>query len=286
MLQREMTTVYLAPMNRILHLSLFCCAMVLFTCQEKDVNPEVITLSRGDITLSVEPALGARVSSLTFAGREILQTRRDSLGLQWGSTVWTSPQSDWNWPPITTFDSELFAVSQLREGVILLESQRDPDTFLRMRKRISLGNNNDVGLTYWVTNEGSSSVKVALWENTRIPYGGYLTFRSDSIRYSLDSTLVDTRTSTQYIYLDDRHSKPQKLFADLREVPVSYHHDGLVLHKYTNVKQLYRTAPGQAPLEIYIDPVTGFAEFELQGDYQLIQPGESANLRVRWEVGE
>ena len=261
------------------------CFLLFLGCQQKDAVPETIIMTKGDIVLSVEPASGGLISSLTFRGREVLKTTRDSLGLQWGSTAWTSPQSDWNWPPIATFDSEPFAVTELREGVILLESKRDPDTYLRMRKRISLGEESDVGITYWVTNEGASSTKVALWENTRIPYAGYLSFRADSLRGSLDSLPTELVDSTYHIYMDERHTQPQKVFTDLKEVPVSYHHNGLVLRKHTSVKELYRTAPGQAPLEIYLDPTAGFAEFELQGDYLLIQPGESANLRVRWVLG-
>jgi len=264
----------------------FVCFLLFCSCQQEDAVPETINLTKGNIILSIDPASGGRISSLTFRGQEILKISRDSLGFQWGSTAWTSPQSDWNWPPIATFDSEPFTVTELREGVVLLESQRDPDTYLRMRKRISLGERSDVGITYWVTNEGPSSTKVALWENTRIPYDGYLSFRADSLRGSLDTLPVAVLDSTYYIHLDNRHAQPQKVFADLAEVPVNYHHNGLVLRKYTSVKELYRTAPGQAPLEIYLDPPAGFAEFELQGDYQLIQPGESANLRVRWEVQE
>lgn len=273
-------------MIKMLLFSPLMCFLLFSGCRQEETVPETITIAKGDITLSIEPASGGRISSLTFQGQEVLKTSRDSLGLQWGSTTWTSPQSDWKWPPIATFDREPFTVTELREGVVLLESRQDPDTYLRMRKRISLGERSDVGITYWVTNEGPASTKVALWENTRIPYGGYLSFQADSLRGSLDTLPVTILDSIYYIHLDNRHAQPQKVFTDLKEVPVSYHYNGLAFRKYTSVKEFYRTAPGQAPLEIYLDPTAGFAEFELQGDYGLVLPGESANLRVRWEVGE
>lgn len=244
-----------------------------------------VVISRGPITLTVEPAIGARISSLTFNGVELLKTSRDSLNLQWGSTAWSSPQEDWQWPPIAAFDTEPYTVTELRENVLLLEGPLDPGTLLRMRKRISLGPNNDVGLTYWLTNEGVSSIKVALWENTRLPYAGRFEFAADSIRGTTGQLPAELKDSIYTVYADDRHPKRLKIFADLPKKVASYYHNGLVLRKHHVANAFYRVAPGQAPLEIYLDRPAGFVEFELQGDYRLLEPGESNNLRVRWEIG-
>ncbi|MEO0734909.1 MAG: hypothetical protein AAFZ52_18880 [Bacteroidota bacterium] len=104
------------------HLSfLILCGLLACTPEA----PAPIVLTRGDISLTVDPQLGGRITSLTYAGQEILQTTRDTLNLQWGSTAWTSPQSAWKWPPPTTFDSEPFTYDLLRENVLLLESARD-----------------------------------------------------------------------------------------------------------------------------------------------------------------
>ncbi|MEL7160431.1 MAG: hypothetical protein AAFN92_06720 [Bacteroidota bacterium] len=263
-------------------LALFCC----FACAPKKPTDGPITLTREDVTITVDPQLGGRITSLTLHGREILKTSRDSLNLQWGSTVWTSPQSTWKWPPPATFDAEPFTWELLRDSVILLESARDPDSQLRMRKRISLGPDADVGLTYWLINEGVSTVRVAAWENTRLPYAGYLEFAADSIRFRQDSTPVVTRDSTHYIYLDDRHRGPEKVFADLAADSVTFYRDGLFLRKFAGITHLFHTAPEQAPLEIYFNPEAGFMEFELQGEYKLLEPGEHVSLRTRWKVGD
>lgn len=246
--------------------------------------PEPVVISRGPITLTVEPAIGGRISSLTFNGKELLKTSRDSLNLQWGSTAWSSPRADWQWPPIAAFDAEPYTVTELRENALLLEGPLDPGTLLRMRKRIALGPDNDVGLTYWLTNEGASSVNVALWEITRLPYAGRFEFVADSVRSTLEILPAELKDSVYTVYVDNRHPEQEKIFADLPLKMASYYHNGLVLRKHHVANAFYRVAPGQAPLEIYLDRPAGFVEFELQGDYRLLEPGESNNLRTRWQI--
>lgn len=259
--------------------------LFLATCSSADaIATDSITLSRGPLSLTVDPAIGGRISSLTYAGKEILKTSRDSLNLQWGSTAWTSPQADWGWPPIATFDANAFEVEELRENVLLLVSDRDSATLLRMRKRISLGAKAEVGLTYWLTNEGNTTIKVGAWENTRLPYAGRIEFQADSIRFGKDTTPVAYHDSIAAIYFDERHSSREKVFADLAVDSVTHYNDGLALTKYTAITHLFNTAPEQAPLEVYFDPKAGFMEFELHGEYKLLEPGESVSLRVKWKV--
>lgn len=261
-------------------------AFLLFACT--NINnfdrPGPVTITRGEISLTVEPAIGGRISSLVFGGVEILKTSRDRKNLQWGSTAWSSPQSDWNWPPISAFDAAPFEVMRVDEKSILLEGPKDSVTLLRMRKRFVLGPDNDIGLTYWLTNEGVSSVNVALWENTRLPYVGRFEFRADSIRGSLDTLPAFFQDSLYTIYADERHAQPQKVFADMPATTAMYYNNGIILTKHNLANAFYRVAPGQGPLEIYLDPPAGFVEFELQGDYRLIGPGESNNLRAKWTV--
>ncbi|MEM1357497.1 MAG: DUF4380 domain-containing protein [Bacteroidota bacterium] len=261
--------------------------LLLTTCfsVEESAAPS-ITLTNESLSLTVEPAIGGRIASLKLAGQEVLNTKRDSQNVQWGSTVWTSPQSDWKWPPIAAFDAKAFTVEELRENVLLLVSERDSATLLRMRKCISLGSDNEVGLTYWLTNEGNSTVKVAVWENTRLPYAGRIEFRADSIRFTQETNPITYRDSIATIHFDDRHSGRTKVFTDLVTDSVTYFNAGLAFTKYTTITHLVHTAPKQAPLEIYYDPEAGFMEFELQGEYKLLAPGESVSLRVKWKVKE
>jgi hypothetical protein len=56
----------------------------------------------------------------------------------------------------------------------------------------------------------------------------------------------------------------------------------VALEKHTVVTDFYRTAPEQAPLEIYLDPTRNLVEFELQGDYRKLSYGQTTTLRSKW----
>lgn len=266
--------------------------LALIACSDSDTAADgPVTMRGGDVTLTVDADFGARITSLTFQGRELLQTERDSAGLTFGSTAWTSPQSDWEWPPIAAFDSQPYDVREVREGVMLFQSRRDPKTDLVMSKRIALDSLGTVQITYYVRNEGATPVKVAPWEVTRLPYGGRVEFRGDSLRLmDEDAALTDavelTEDSLHIVRFDDRFTAPGKLFTDLRDSVARFVHAGVVFTKYTEVNHHWQTAPEQAPLEIYWDPPKGFVEFELQGFYVEVQPGRAGYLWTKWELRE
>ncbi len=241
-----------------------------------------VILTRGPISVTVLPELGGRVASVTLNGEEVLRTERDEADLTWGSTAWTSPQSDWNWPPPATFDSEPFEVTRLEEHNVVLTSAVDPATRLQMTKRIRLGPDNDIGLTYYLTNQGDSAILVAPWEITRLPYGGRIEFSADSVRTL--KVELEGENGDYVVHFDDRYPPEEKIFADIREDPVTYYRNGLLLRKFTAVTELGRVPEGEAPLEIYLDSERGFVEFELVGEYMRLEHGQPATLRTRWQI--
>ena len=84
-----------------------------------------ITLTRDSISLTVDPSYGARLTSLKYGDRELLNVVRDSMGFTYGSTAWPSPQADWNWPPPAALDREPYTVQKVEEHSILLMGQED-----------------------------------------------------------------------------------------------------------------------------------------------------------------
>ena len=259
----------------------------LFTCgRAKDGAPaqdEPITITRDSLSLTVDPTLGGRLVSVKYGDRELLNTVRDSTGFTYGSTAWPSPQADWNWPPPPALDREPYTVQQVEEHSILLKGEETEDGLV-FQKRYRLGPDSDIGLTYWLTYNGDTARSVAAWEVTRLPYTGRVEFYADSVRTEKTESIVESQDSFRTIHFDERHTAPAKVFADLDSIPVKYYVDGLVLEKHTVVTDFYRVAPGQAPLEVYIDPPRNFAELELQGDYRELRYGETATLRTRWRV--
>ena len=274
---------YLRPLRYVLLLLL----LQLFTCgPAKNGAPaqdEPITITRDSLSLTVDPTLGGRLVSVRYGDRELLNTVRDSTSFTYGSTAWPSPQADWNWPPPPALDREPYTVQQVEEHSILLKGGETEDGLV-FQKRYRLGPDSDIGLTYWLTYNGDTARSVAAWEVTRLPYTGRVEFYADSVRTEKTESIVESQDSFRAIYFDGRHTAPAKVFADLDSIPVKYYVDGLVLEKHTVVTDFYRVAPGQAPLEVYIDPPRNFAELELQGDYRELRYGETATLRTKWRV--
>ena len=258
------------------------------SCQgetEGDGGAGPITLVRDSISLTVDPADGGRIVSLRYGNREVLPTGRDSMGFTYGSVAWPAPQAEWNWPPPAALDRDAYTVQQVEDHSVMLISKPDPVTGLVLQKRYRLGPDSDIGLTYWLTNKGDTTRSVGAWEVTRLPYGGEFAFYSDSLRTEMGpAATVETSDSMRRIVLDERHSGKIKVFADLDSIPVLYRRDGLVLEKHTVVTDFYRVAPGQAPLEIYLDPAAGFVELELHGDYRRLGYDETSTLRTKWVV--
>ena len=260
--------------------------LTAYSCQgetEGDGSAGPITLVRDSISLTVDPSDGGRIVSLRYGNREVLPTGRDSMGFTYGSVAWPAPQADWNWPPPAALDRDAYTVQQVEDHSVMLISKPDPATGLVLQKRYRLGPASDIGLTYWLTNKGDTTRSVGAWEVTRLPYGGEFTFYSDSLRTEMGpAATVETTDSMRRIVLDERHSGKIKVFADLDSIPVLYRRDGLVLEKHTVVTDFYRVAPGQAPLEIYLDPAAGFVELELHGDYRRLGYDETSTLRTKW----
>ena len=249
------------------------------------VPPGPITLRGGKVSLTVDPNYGARITSLKYDGREILRTERDEEGFTFGSTVWTSPQSDWKWPPPAPIDSEPYSVTKLRENVYIFRSAFDSLSELRMEKRVQVTDAGDVGLRYRVMNESGAPVGVAAWEVTRLPYAGRIEFSvSDTIWSDVDFLPVRITDGVGVITFDDEYEDRVKVFATLRDTAVRYYNDSLVFTKQTMITGGNQVAEGQAPLEVYFDPKRGFVEFELQGGYYALEPGQEAEMRVKWTV--
>ena len=73
-------------------------------------------VSVGDVHMTVDAAHGGKILSFRLVDNEILsQTRFPN---SFGSTFWTSPQSEWNWPPVPEYDSKAFA-AEIKENSLI-----------------------------------------------------------------------------------------------------------------------------------------------------------------------
>ena len=80
------------------------------------ISGSVFSFQFGDTLFAVDANLGGRIVTFSLSAHNIL-TGPAVDAANFGSTFWSSPQSDWNWPPPPEIDSAPYTASL--DGTIL-----------------------------------------------------------------------------------------------------------------------------------------------------------------------
>ena len=273
----------------------------------QQLDDEKYAVSVGDITLTVDAAHGGKILSFKLGEKEVIAQnpaaapqpaqaegqpprRRFFNPNSYGSTFWTSPQKEWNWPPVPEYDS-LPYTAEVKDGPVKVVDVAIPALYLtgqvskygyRVCKVITV-DPSDLAfvITYSIVNESGETRKVAPWEITRVPNGGYLEFDAkaedvtplDLMKVSFDEDVakleIDVANQNRKINVDGKGW-------------LKFHDNGLVLtQKFPDIAP-EAAAPGEAEIQVYIDARKSFVEIEAQGAYTELQPGEKLDWTVRW----
>jgi len=290
-------------MKRILFTSLFAVAALTAGAQ----NSDCFVLTNGDASMTIDIQQGGKVLSLKHGEQEVLsQLKRP----EWfGSTFWTSPQQEWNWPPVREFDKQPYTV-ECREpnhlSIVSPVSQRlgglrvgKDFTVISPSSSLPLGEGREEAgkvqarlkgasaflITYTIKNEGSQPRSVAPWEITRVVNHG----EADGIIFfdaPVDSIwpvglMTFTSAYRASWYKTDAAPQNRKVNADGRGW-LAYCADGLLLVKQFQDLKAGEAAPGEAEIQVYVNQGETYIELENQGPYTLLQPGEQLSWSVRW----
>lgn len=233
----------------------------------------------GNVTMIVDAANGARITSLKYDTLEVLS--QNPMPNMYGSTFWTSPQKEWNWPPVREHDIMRYAVEN-GDGMITMTSQLSEKIPLRIKKQFVADEADGcIVVTYSITNEGSVDRKVAPWEITRVPAEGTIFFDA-SLDSITPSGLMNFEKRDEYVYFDiDQSEKQRKINADGHGW-LSYKHNGLILTKRFQDLTPDQPAPDEGEIQVYVHQGKVYVELEEQGAYTLLHPGESLDWSVRW----
>lgn len=245
-----------------------------------------VRLERDDLSLQVETAVGGRIASLRYRGRELLFSAASaSAGNNWGSTFWLSPQSLWGWPPIAAHDSQPYRVLSLEQDRVTLQSPSSPEASIT--KSVSLAEGREVRLGYEITAR-QDFAEVAPWEITRVPRSGLVFYpiTEGSVRVAMGQVSYSV-DGAGVVWLDmEAETSPAegKINANGREGWLAWVVDRqLYLKVYQPVDQLSQ-ASGEGDVEIYLSGSQPYMELEVQGAAQSLSLGEKLRWRVRWLV--
>ena len=239
----------------------------------------VFTLQSADALMTIDIAKGGKILSLKYKEQEVISQSR--FPESFGSTFWTSPQMEWNWPPVPEFDKQAYTVKQ-RDSHLVITSPVSQRLGLSVGKDFSVDPKDYAFvITYSIKNEGSEPRRVAPWEITRVPNNNGLIFFNavDSI-WPAGLMTFETAHNAAW-YKTDEAPQNRKVNADGRGW-LAYCADGLLLVKKFQDLKADEPAPGEAEIQVYVNRGKSYIELESQGAYTLLQPGEELKWTVRW----
>jgi Domain of unknown function (DUF4380) len=288
-------------MSRLGSLLIVFASFLLSACDKQDElqvpqfvsrQEDNFTLHNGRATLTVSPVLAGRVISLKLDAVEFLslETKRNDSN-SFGSVLWSSPQSEWNWPPLAEHNTKPFSVGcNMDKTAIVLTSDIEPKTGYQFVKSYSIGERPETfKMRYKIINHSDKAKDVAAIENTRVNPKGLAFFPegdtepSSGIFYPLEIQTIHGIVWHKF-EPDKIRQDHHKVMMDGKEGWLAYSRD-----QYLFVKRFLDSQASEAPeterqIEIFGHSDRTFAELKHQSALHHLKPGESFEWEVEWEV--
>lgn len=238
------------------------------------------SLSVGHVTLTVDAQKGGKIVSYRYDDKEILSQTK--IPNSFGSTFWTSPQSEWNWPPVPEYDTKPFN-AEVAGDKLILTGEKSKRFGYRVRKELTTDKkDNAIVITYTIINESGETRKVAPWEISRVPNGGILFFDAKEVTPANNmETMPFVYEKKAAWYTLDESRKNRKINADGKGWLAFCDKGLLFVKKFPDLKPA-EPAPAEAEIQIYVNTGKTFVEIEEQGAYTTLNAGEELSWTVRW----
>ena len=232
----------------------------------------------GDNSMTVDAAQGGKILSFKHGDQEVISQMRWPNAF--GSTFWTSPQAEWNWPPVREYDSMSYT-ADVHNGTLILTGLASKYGY-RIRKTFTPDpKDGAIVVSYTIINESDVEKKVAPWEITRVPNGGFVLFDADP-KAVTPADLMQVSAANGIARIDiDVQNENRKVNSDGKGW-LAFCDNGLVLLKKFKDLKPAEPAPGEAEIQVYINGRKTFVELESQGPYTTLKPGGFLHWTVRW----
>jgi len=222
---------------------------------------------------------GGKILSLKYDETEVISQLR--WPESFGSTFWTSPQREWNWPPVSEFDKQPYTVEQ-NDDSIVMTSQPSSRLGLQVSKKFTTDKQRKaIVITYSIKNVTDTIRSVAPWEITRVPNSGLIFFDASKESISPDNLLPFQFAHNAAWYQADAINENRKINADGKGW-LAYTNNGLLLVKQFTDLDASQPAPGEAEVQVYVNRGTTYIELESQGAYTALHPGQQLSWTVSW----
>ena len=265
-------------MKRFIYAALLACFTLTASADETDNN--VCTLQCGDALMAIDISKGGKIMSLKYKDQEVISQSR--FPESFGSTFWTSPQKEWNWPPVQEFDKGTYNVEKREPSRLVISSPVSQRLGMSVGKDFSVDSKDGAFvITYSIKNEGKEPRRVAPWEITRVPNdNGLIFFQAVDSIWPAGLMTFETAHNAAW-YKTDEAQQNRKVNADGKGW-LAYCANGLLLVKKFQDLKADEPAPGEAEIQVYVNRGKSYIELESQGAYTELKPGAELKWTVRW----
>ena len=239
--------------------------------------------------LEINADIGGRITSLKIDGQELLLTADLSKNTIWGSSFWSSPQSEWSWPPVETLDSAPYDVAVV-DNRLVFTSKVDKKTGYQFIKSYALNAAKKcVSIRYSIYNRSSTEKNVAAWEVTRLRPTGTVFFpqgnteMTSGIFYPVPVEHIGEISWSTY---DPQkiHDNHHKLISDGKEGWIAYTHNRKLLIKEFADVPVELMVAGEGEIELFANTEKTYWEISEQSLMTKLAPGEHLDWEVLWHT--
>ena len=233
------------------------------------------------VKITVDLQAGGRITTLAIDDANLL-TGPDIDSINYGSTLWLSPQNLWRWPPPSVLDRQPYQLIAKSDSLFIKSSVDNrfgvsfSKSFLPSLKDTSLQ------ITYSIHNRTDSVVTYALWEVTRMQKDSEVMFtleEQNSLR-SIKESFWDQDSNRVKVSVSPTDILTNKMFANGKGWLI-YQKDSLALIKTFPDLSLDQLPPNHNEIEIYKDD-TAYLEVEQHSPYVQLDPKETYQWQVKW----
>ena len=249
--------------------------MAAATVVEESADGKYI-IKNGEVTMTID-VNGGKILSYNYGDAEVIsQTRFPN---SFGSTFWTSPQKEWNWPPVAEFDRNPYKVE--KGDNLVMTSEVSQKLNYRVKKTFTANADKSITVNYTIKNESNETRKVAPWEITRVPNDGVIFFDAP-VEGIWPAGLMDFKSQFGLSWFQaDEAQQNRKTNADGKGW-LAYCANGLLMVKKFDDLDASQPAPEEAEIQVYVNMRKTFIELESQGAYTELKPGAELTWTVTW----